>query len=53
MEKLKEILLKVQKGELSVDEAVNFLKYLPYEDLGFAKVDHPLPMSCHLFQCPY
>ncbi|SHM43433.1 hypothetical protein SAMN05660826_01011 [Caldanaerovirga acetigignens] len=40
MEKLKEILLKLQKGELSVDEVMNLLKYLPYEDLGFAKVDH-------------
>lgn len=40
MEKLKDVLLKVQRGELSVDEALHFLKDLPYEDLGFAKVDH-------------
>jgi len=40
LEKLKDVLLKVQRGELSVDEALHFLKDLPYEDLGFAKVDH-------------
>jgi len=30
----------VKSGELSVQEAVGRLRHLPYEDLGFAKVDH-------------
>jgi len=39
-ERLKELLEKVKSGELSIDEALNDLKSLPFEDLGFAKVDH-------------
>lgn len=30
----------VRRGELSPDEAVDRLRHLPFEDLGFAKVDH-------------
>jgi NCAIR mutase (PurE)-related protein len=37
---LLEILHKVQKGELSPDEACKSLEDLPYKDLDFAKVDH-------------
>ena len=31
---------KVKSGELPVDQAVQELSILPYEDLSFAKVDH-------------
>ena len=31
---------QVRQGELSPDEAVSRLRHLPFEDLGFAKVDH-------------
>ena len=34
------LLLKVKNEELSIDEAREMLKKLPYEDLGFAKLDH-------------
>ena len=37
---LTDILEAVQSGKLSVQEAVGRLRHLPYEDLGFAKVDH-------------
>ena len=37
---LKEMLERVRKGTLSPDEAAKQLAGLPYEDLGFAKVDH-------------
>lgn len=37
---LKTLLEKVKEGSLSVREALNELRYLSYEDLGFAKVDH-------------
>ncbi|HKR83142.1 MAG TPA: nickel pincer cofactor biosynthesis protein LarB [Terriglobales bacterium] len=30
----------VREGKLSPDEAVSRLRHLPFEDLGFAKVDH-------------
>jgi NCAIR mutase (PurE)-related protein len=38
--KLKELLDKVASGALKPEDAVDRLKSLPYEDLGFAKVDH-------------
>ena len=31
---------KVKAGEMSIDEALKELSVLPYEDLGFAKLDH-------------
>jgi pyridinium-3,5-biscarboxylic acid mononucleotide synthase len=31
---------QVRSGKLSPDDAVNRLRHLPFEDLGFAKVDH-------------
>ena len=37
---LKDILNKVSHGELSVDDAVLKIKRAPFEDLGFAKIDH-------------
>lgn len=35
-----EILQKVSRGDLSPQEALNAIKDCPYQDLGFAKVDH-------------
>jgi len=42
MEKIKivRLLRQVQDGRISVDEAFCRLRHLPFEDLGFAKVDH-------------
>lgn len=37
---LRKIFDEVRKKKLSPDEAVNRLRHLPFEDLGFAKVDH-------------
>jgi NCAIR mutase (PurE)-related protein len=37
---LKKLLEKVREGSLSPDEAQARLATLPYEDMGFAKVDH-------------
>lgn len=37
--KTREILDKVKKGELSVEEAERIFKKQPYEELGFAKLD--------------
>ena len=39
-DRLVELLEGVQKGKVSVDRALKQLNHLPYEDLGFAKVDH-------------
>lgn len=37
---IKTLLEQVKRGELSVEDAQAQLKDLPYEDLGFAKLDH-------------
>jgi len=39
-ERLRELLARVSSGELTADDALRQLKRLPFEDLGFAKVDH-------------
>ncbi len=38
--RLHELLSRVQRGDLAVDQAVESLRTLPFEDLGFARVDH-------------
>ena len=40
MNDTKKILEQLRAGELSVDQALLKLKLAPFEDLGFAKVDH-------------
>ena len=37
---LKTLFEQVRAGEVSADEAVQRLRHMPFEDLGFAKVDH-------------
>jgi hypothetical protein len=39
-EEITELLTQVQRGKLSVDGALERLRTLPYEDLGYAKIDH-------------
>ena len=39
-DRLREVLDRVRTGELSVDSAVERMRHLPFEDLGFANVDH-------------
>ena len=39
-EKIRAILEQVKGGSLSVDEAYDGLRLLPFQDLGFAKIDH-------------
>ena len=39
-EKIRDLLKGVQKGEVEIDAAMEDLKNLPFEDLGFAVVDH-------------
>jgi hypothetical protein len=38
--RLQQLLEQVQNQNLSVPEAMDQMKHLPFEDLGFAKVDH-------------
>src|SRR5712664_3809208 len=39
-EHLRKLLDEVRSGAVEVDSAVERLRHLPFEDLGFAKVDH-------------
>lgn len=39
-ESIRQLLEQVRERKLSPDEAVQRLRHLPFEDLGFAKVDH-------------
>ena len=39
-ESIRRLLDQVRNGKLSADDAVEKLRHLPFEDLGFAKVDH-------------
>ena len=39
-DQIKKLFQDVKRGKLSPDEAVQQLKHFPFEDLGYAKVDH-------------
>ncbi len=40
IQKLENLLKRVKSGHTSIDEAMATLKTLPFEDIGFARVDH-------------
>src|SRR5512136_2591836 len=40
IQKLERLLKNVKSGETSVEEAMAQLRSLPFEDLGFARIDH-------------
>jgi NCAIR mutase (PurE)-related protein len=39
-DKIKELLLDFKKGKISLEKILEHLKHLPFEDLGFARIDH-------------
>ena len=39
-ESLKKLLKEVQEGRMDIKSAMETLRHLPFEDMGFAKVDH-------------
>ena len=45
-ESLKELLKSVSEGRVSPDEAAERLRHMPFEDLGFAKLDHHRSLRC-------
>ncbi len=40
IKRLESLLKKVKSGEITIDEALTQLKSLPFEDLGFTRIDH-------------
>jgi len=43
---IKRLLESVRDRRLSVEEAIRSLRHLPFEDVGFAKVDHHRELRC-------
>jgi len=41
---LKDILKALKSGKIGIDQALDALKHLPYEDISFAKIDHHRPL---------
>src|SRR5690348_15854853 len=41
---LRKLLEQVRASRLSPEEAITRLRHLPFEDLGFAKIDHHRPL---------
>lgn len=37
---IEKLLLAIQEGEINIDQAVDKLKVMPFEDIGYAKVDY-------------
>ena len=40
VQQIQQLLEQVQSGKTTVPAALDTLRHLPFEDLGFAKVDH-------------
>ncbi len=53
MEKIEEILLAFKEGGKSMQEVLEYLEKLPFEDLCFAKVDHHREQIRRPFGAPF
>ncbi|MHC5140086.1 MAG: nickel pincer cofactor biosynthesis protein LarB [Planctomycetota bacterium] len=52
---IEQLLTDVKDGSLDVEEAVQRLRHLPFEDMGFAKIDHHRTIRCgfpEVIYCP-
>src|SRR3954468_19603009 len=45
-QQLRQLLEEVQTGNVEVGAALDRLRHLPFEDIGFAKVDHHRSIRC-------
>jgi NCAIR mutase (PurE)-related protein len=55
LKQLEKILLDVKDGTLTIEEAVQRLRHWPFEDVGFAKIDHHRTLRCgfpEVIYCP-
>ena len=43
---IRKLLTRVKKGDLTIENALQHFKELPYKDLGFAKVDTHRTIRC-------
>jgi len=54
-EQLKKLLEQVKNGEIDIEQAIEKLRHLPFEDLGFACIDHHRQIRCgfpEVIYCP-
>ncbi len=54
-EQLQKLLTQVKAGVVNIDEAIEKLRHLPFEDLGFARIDHHRQIRCgfpEVIYCP-
>ena len=52
---MKKLLEQVKSGEIDIDHAIEKLRHLPFEDLGFACIDHHRQIRCgfpEVIYCP-
>lgn len=52
---LEKLLTEVKDGRVNVEEAVQQLRHMPFEDIGFAKIDHHRAIRCgfpEVIYCP-
>ncbi|MFH1616081.1 MAG: nickel pincer cofactor biosynthesis protein LarB [Planctomycetota bacterium] len=55
LEKLKQLLADVRQGTVGIDQAVEQLRHLPFEQLEFASIDHHRQIRCgfpEVIYCP-
>ena len=52
-EQLKTILEQVKSGDINISRALEKLRVLPFEDLGFAHIDHHRQIRCGLAEVIY
>ncbi len=43
---LRNLLSGIKEGKVSIDDAVDMLEDLPFQDIGFAKIDHHRELRC-------
>ena len=48
---VRKLLEEVKRGDISIEEAENAFKNLPYEDLGYAKLDLHRLLRAYLPRC--
>ena len=46
VEQLKAILEQIKAGDIGIEDAIEKLRHLPFEDLGFACIDHHRQIRC-------
>lgn len=52
-EQLKKLLTQVKSGKITIEQAIEKLRLLPFEDLGFACIDHHRHIRCGLPEVIY